>query len=81
MIMDYKKSYKKKTATKAKYKLKRGPLSKPITEEDKQGTSIHKLFYDFASWITRLFQYLIEDVELKEYVQSRLLYSSDIDWC
>ncbi len=38
--------------------------------------SIHDLSYDFACRITRLFQYLTEEAENKEYVQSKQLYRS-----
>ena len=55
---------------------KRGPLSKLMTEEAKANASIHDLSYDFACRITRLFQYLTEDAEYKEYVQSKQIYRS-----
>ena len=71
----YKKSYKP-AEKKATYTLKRGPLSKLMAEEVKQGASIHELSYDFACRITRLFQYLTEDAEYKEYVISKQLYRS-----
>ena len=89
--MEYKKStYKKKTsASKAnsgsglmvqgeglKYKPQRGPLSKLMTEEEKQNAGIHELSYDFGCRITRLFQYLTEDSEYKEYVISKQIYRS-----
>jgi four helix bundle protein len=47
-----------------------------MTEETKATASIHELSYDFACRITRLFQYLTEDAEYKEYVQSKQLYRS-----
>ena len=47
-----------------------------MTEEAKQDASIHELSYDFACRITRLFQYLTEEAENKEYVQSKQLYRS-----
>ena len=75
-----KKQYSKKNykpaEKKTEYKPKRGPLSKLMTEEDKQKAGIHELSYDFACRITRLFQYLTEDAEYKEYVQSKLIYRS-----
>jgi four helix bundle protein len=76
--MEYKKStYKKKTsAPKVEYKPKRGALSKLMTEEEKQSAGIHELSFDFACRITRLFQYLTEDSEYKEYVISKQLYRS-----
>lgn len=72
----YKKTYKKKEAAKVEYKPKRGPLSKLMTEEEKSIAGIHELSYDFACRITRLFQYLTEDAEYKEFVQSKQLYRS-----
>ena len=76
--MEYKKTaYKKKAAAgKAEYKPKRGPLSKLMSEEDKAKAGIHELSYDFACRITRLFQYLTEDAEYKEFVQSKQIYRS-----
>ncbi len=52
-----------------KYKPKRGSLSKLMSEEEKAKAGIHELSYDFGCRITRLFQYLTEDAEYKEYVQ------------
>ena len=59
-----------------KYKQKRGPLSKLMSEEEKQNAGIHELSYDFGCRITRLFQYLTEDSEYKEYVISKQIYRS-----
>ena len=74
---DYKKFYKKKEEVpKVEYKPKRGPLSKLMTEEEKQKAGIHELSYDFGCRITRLFQYLTEDAEYKEFVQSKQIYRS-----
>ena len=67
----YKKQYKKAETAKAEYKAKRGKLSKLMTEEEKQNAGIHELTYDFGCRITRLFQYLTEDAEYKEFVQSK----------
>jgi len=73
----YKKTtYKKNETTKAVYKPKRGKLSKLLTEEEKQNAGIHELSYDFACRITRLYQYLSEDAEYKEFVQSKQIYRS-----
>ena len=47
-----------------------------MSEEDKAKAGIHELSYDFACRITRLFQYLTEDAEYKEYVQSKQIYRS-----
>ena len=55
-------------------KRKRGPLAPLMTEEAKATASIHELSYDFGCRITRLFQYLTEDAEYKEYVQSKQIY-------
>ena len=53
---------------------KRGPLAPLMTDEAKATASIHELSYDFGCRITRLFQYLTEDAEYKEYVQSKQIY-------
>ena len=77
--MEYKKksTYNKKSSSqKAEYKPKRGPLSKLMSEEDKANAGIHELSYDFGCRITRLFQYLTEDAEYKEFVQSKQIYRS-----
>jgi len=70
----YKKSFKK--SEKVEYKPKRGKLSKLMTEEEKQSAGIHELSYDLGCRITRLFQYLTEDSEYKEYVISKQIYRS-----
>ena len=57
-------------------KRKRGKLAPLMTEEAKATASIHELSYDFGCRITRLFQYLTEDAEYKEYTQSKQLYRS-----
>ena len=59
-----------------KYKQKRGPLSRLMTEEEKSKAGIHELSYDFGCRITRLFQYLTEDADYKEFVQSKQIYRS-----
>ena len=76
--MEYKKTtYKKKTATaKAEYKPTRGKLAPLMTEDQKKDAGIHELSYDFGCRITRLFQYLTEDTEYKEYVISKQIYRS-----
>ena len=88
--MEYKKSYKKwsnkgKTLNSSPLTLNqgrpepkrhRGRLASLMSEETKATASIHELSYDFACRITRLFQYLTEDAEYKEYVQSKQLYRS-----
>ena len=77
--MAEKKSYYKKKGElkpKVEYKPKRGALSKLMTEEEKQSAGIHELSFDLACRITRLFQYLTEDSEYKEYVISKQIYRS-----
>ena len=66
----------KKSEQKQEYMPRRGPLSKLMADEEKQTAGIHELSYDFACRITRLFQYLTEDAEYKEYVISKQLYRS-----
>lgn len=70
-----KKSFYKQTE-RAQYKSKRGKLSLLMTEEEKQKAGIHELSYDFGCRITRLFQYLTEDAEYKEFVMSKQVYRS-----
>ena len=82
--MTYDKGYKKttykkttaKTESKAVYKLKRGKLAPLMTEDQKKEAGIHELSYDFACRITRLYQWLTEDAEYKEFVQSKQIYRS-----
>ena len=76
--MEYKKStYKKKMAApKVEYKPKRGELAPLMSEEEKAKAGIHELSYDFGCRITRLFQYLTEDSEYKEFVISKQIYRS-----
>lgn len=75
-----KKQYTKKAykpaEKKAEYKPKRGKMAPLMTEEAKATASIHELSYDFGCRITRLFQYLTEDSEYKEYVISKQIYRS-----
>lgn len=73
---DYKKQGNWQKKEKPVYKPKRGKLSPLMTEEDKQKAGIHDLSYDFACRITRLYQYLTEDAEYKEYVSSKQIYRS-----
>ena len=72
----YKYAKKGENKPKAEYKPKRGMLAPLMSEEQKQGASIHELSYDFACRITRLFQYLTEDTEYKEFVISKQIYRS-----
>lgn len=55
-------------------KRKRGKLAPLMPEDAKATATIHELSYDFGCRITRLFQYLTEDAEYKEYVQSKQIY-------
>ena len=64
------------TEKKLTYKPKRGALSKLMTEDQKKDAGIHELSCDFGCRITRLFQYLTEDSEYKEYVISKQIYRS-----
>ena len=68
--------YGKTDTAKGTYKMKRGALSKLMPEEEKQKAGIHELSYDFGCRMTRLFQYLTEDAEYKEYTQSKQIYRS-----
>lgn len=70
-----KKSFYKKTE-RAQYKPKRGKLAPLMTEEDKQKAGVHELSYDFGCRVTRLFQFLTEDAEYKEFVMSKQVYRS-----
>ena len=74
----YKQPYKRtsKTDNATAYKPKRGKLALLMTEEAKSTAGIHEVSYDFGCRITRLFQYLTEDAEYKEYVQSKQIYRS-----
>lgn len=77
--MAEKKSYYKKKGElkpKVEFKPKRGPLSKLMSEDEKATAGIHELSYDFACRITRLFQYLTEDSDYKEFVISKQIYRS-----
>lgn len=66
----------KKSEQKPVYKSKRGKLAPLMKEEEKSKAGIHELSYDFACRITRLFQYLTEDSEYKEYIISKQIYRS-----
>ncbi|MBQ8454596.1 MAG: four helix bundle protein [Bacteroidaceae bacterium] len=47
-----------------------------MTEDEKQKAGIHELSYDFGCRITRLFQWLTEDAEYKEFVMAKQIYRS-----
>lgn len=73
----YSNPYKKKTSTaKVEYKPKRGKLAPLMSEEEKSKAGIHELSYDFACRITRLYQWLTEDAEYKEFTHVKQLYRS-----
>ncbi len=72
----YPKQNKKADTPKVSYKPKRGKLAPLMTEDQKKEAGIHELSYDFGCRITRLFQYLTEDAEYKEFVQSKQIYRS-----
>ena len=55
---------------------KRGKLAPLMSEESKKSAGINELSYDFGCRMTRLFQFLTEDAEYKEYVQSKQIYRS-----
>lgn len=70
-------SWRKYATPKQKaYKPKRGTLKPLMSEEQKATASIHELSYDFSCRVTRLYQYLTEDAEYKEYVSIKQLYRS-----
>lgn len=58
------------------YKPKRGALKPLMTEESKQKATIHELSYDFGCRMTRLYQYLTEDADYKEFIMSKQIYRS-----
>ena len=82
MSYEKKTSYKKwsgkgkTTVNREPRTVNRGRLASLMSEDAKATASIHELSYDFACRITRIFQYLTEDAEYKEYVQSKQLYRS-----
>lgn len=55
---------------------KRGKLAPLMSEEAKSKANIQDLSYDFSCRIIRLYQYLTEDAEYKEYVMSKQVYRS-----
>lgn len=58
------------------YKPKRGDCKPLMSEDDKQKASIHELSYDFGCRMVRLFQFLTEEAECKEFVMSKQIYRS-----
>ena len=65
-----------KKSEKPAYKPKRGDLKPLMTEEEKSSAKVEDLAYDFACRITRLFQYLTEDAEYKEFIISKQIFRS-----
>ena len=55
---------------------KRGKLAPLMSEESKKSAGIKEWSFDFGCRMTRLFQFLTEDAEYKEYVQSKQIYRS-----
>lgn len=70
----YKKQYAKKEQP--SYKSKRGELSTLMSEEQKSNGNVQDLSYDFSCRIIRLYQYLSEDSEYKEYTLSKQVLRS-----
>ena len=68
--------FKRSEAKPPVYKPQRGKLAPLMKEEEKEKAGIHELSYDFGCRITRLFQYLTENAEYKEYIQSKQIYRS-----
>jgi len=73
--MDDKKYYNRKVTTNV-FKSKRGKLAVLMTEEEKQKGQIQNLSYDFGCRMARLFQYLTEDSEYKEFIFSKQIVRS-----
>lgn len=73
---DYKKQGGWQKKDKPVYKPKRGALKPLMTEEEKSSAKVEDLAYDFACRITRLFQYLTEDAEYKEFIISKQIFRS-----
>lgn len=74
----YKKTWKRNNIPESKptSRAKRGTLSTLMTEEQKSSANIQELSYDFACRIIRLYQYLTEDADYKEFVISKQVYRS-----
>ena len=74
--MSYERKPYKKWEKKEPPRAKRGPLKPLLSEEEKQTANIQDLSLDFASRNIRLYQYLNEDAEYKEYVLSKQVLRS-----
>lgn len=70
------KPYKKNNYQKSSFKPKRRKQAPLMSEELKQSANIQDLSYDFSCRIVRLFQYLNEDAEYKEFIMSKQVYRS-----
>lgn len=55
---------------------RRGSFSVLMTEEQKLSANIQELSYDFACRVIRLFQYLTEESEYREYIMSKQVVRS-----
>lgn len=69
----YNKGSWSKKEPKPTYKQKRGKLAPLMTEEQKKTAQIQELSYDFGCRMARLYQYLTEDADYKEYIFSKQL--------
>lgn len=69
-------NWQKKEPKVNEYKRQRGKLAPLMTEEQKSSANIQELSYDFACRITRLFQYLTEEAEYREYIFSKQIVRS-----
>lgn len=69
-------NWQKKEPKVNEYKRQRGKLAPLMAEEQKSSANIQELSYDFACRITRLFQYLTEDAEYREYIFSKQIIRS-----
>ena len=58
------------------FRAKRGNLKPLMTDEQKSSANIQDLTYDFACRITRIFQYLTEDSDYKEFIYSKQIVRS-----
>ena len=76
MSFEKKGHWPKKEPKVNEYKAKRGKLAPLMTEEQKQSANIQDLAYDFACRITRLYQFLTEDSNYKEYIISKQVFRS-----
>lgn len=57
-------------------KVKRGKLSPLLSEEEKKKSCIQDLSYDFACRMSRLYQFLTETADYREYIFSKQVVRS-----